>query len=470
MGIMKSKIGKNLIYNISYQMLAFLAPLITTPYVSRVLGPHNIGIYSYNYSIAYYFVIFIMLGLNNYGNRQIAKGKVEGNGNVERIFCEIYSMQISIAIIVIMGYIFYGIFIGKTIIVWLFFPYVLSGMLDINWLFFGLERFDLTVFRNSVIKIFTIILVFVLVKNSDDISIYCLLMAGSYLASQVIMWMFLRKIIKFHWVPFSVFRKHIRPNIILFIPIIAVSLYKIMDKIMLGQMSTLIEVGFYESAEKVIAIPMGIVTAIGTVMLPRISSLVKTDEEAANKFFLPMIGVSMFLVSALCFGMISVSTEFIPVFYGKGYDKCILLYMILLPSTLFLAYSNVVRTQYLIPFEQDWIFIISVIIGAIVNIVINTLLIPRYASVGAAVGTLLAEGSVCVFQIVALFKKLEQRESIKCAITFMMNGIIMYASIRKIYYNNNMITILLKIAIGGIVYIALFLIEYRKNIKVAISK
>lgn len=451
---------RNLIYNISYQILAYIAPILTTPYISRVLGASNIGKYSYGYSIAYYFVLFTMLGLNNYGNRQIAKCKGEG-GDVNRTFCEIYYMQLIAGSISTLCYILFGLFIRNQLITWLFLPYVISASLDVNWYFFGIERFDLTVIRNTIIKLLTIACIFIFVNSSNDLYVYTIILSAGYLLSQLIMWTFLLKDIKFIRIGILDIITHFKGNIILFIPIIAVSLYKIMDKIMLGYMSEMSEEGFYESSEKVIAIPMGIVTAIGTVMLPRISTLAVADKKKADSYFNPMIFISMIISSSLCFGMMAIAPEFVPLFYGGGYEKCVILYDVLLPSTLFLAYSNVIRTQYLIPYEKDIIFIKSVFGGAIINLIFNSLLIPNIASVGAAIGTLLAEAFVAIYQTIATWKMLPQNRSLSYFLLLTIDGFVMFLCINHIYYQNIIVTLILKIIVGALIYILLVLFEFR---------
>ena len=399
---MDNSVKKNLAYNFAYQILAIVLPLITTPYISRVLGPTKVGEYSYSYAIAYYFVMITMLGLNNYGNRSIASVR-DNKEELSKTFCSIYCMQLCTGIISLGAYIIYGVFVSNITMTWITSLYVLSAVFDVNWFFFGMEQFKLTVTRNTFIKLFTTICIFVFVKRQEDVYLYALIMVLGILISQLILWQFLRKYVRFHRVAIKEVTKHIKPNLILFIPIIAVSLYKVMDKIMLGFMTTKTEVGLYESSERIIQIPMALIQSMGTVMLPKMTNLIaKKDEETTKNYFASSIMLVMFLAASMCFGIMGVARYFVPVYYGDGYQKCIELFQILLPSCVFLAFANVIRTQFLIPRKKDGIFISSVIIGAIVNIIINVLLIPKMQSIGAAIGTLVAEIVVCVFQTIML--------------------------------------------------------------------
>lgn len=456
---MDKNVKKNLAYNFAYQILAIALPLITTPYISRVLGPTKVGEYSYAYAIAYYFVMITMLGLNNYGNRSIAAVR-DDKDELSKTFCSIYWMQLSTGIISLAAYIIYGLFISNITMTWITSLYVISAIFDVNWFFFGMEQFKLTVTRNTFIKIFTTICIFIFVKNQEDIYLYALIMVFGILISQLILWQFLRKYIHFQRVKFKEVTKHIKPNLILFIPIIAVSLYKVMDKIMLGSMTTKTEVGLYESSERIIQIPMALIQSMGTVMLPKMTNLIaNNDEKSAKSNFSSSIMLVMFLSSSMCFGIMGVARYFVPIYYGNGYLKCIELFQILLPSCIFLAFANVIRTQYLIPRKKDGIFISSVIIGAIVNIVINLIMIPKYESLGAAIGTLLAEIVVCVYQTIMVRRDIKILKYARESLVFVIPAIIMYVVLIIVDFKTSMIfNLLIHVLLGGLCYFSLLLI------------
>ena len=271
-----SSIKKNFSYNILYQILILILPLITAPYISRIIGPEGIGIYSYTYSIVNYFAMFAMLGMSNYGNRTIAKSRDNPN-ELNKKFSSLYKMQFITAMISTIIYIFYIQFFGKQYEMYYYIQliYLISTFFNINWLFFGLEQFKLTVIRNTIIKFILTISIFVFVKHKEDLMLYMLILALSNLLSDMALWPFIIKYVKFTRTKVKDVIKHFKPDIILFIPIIAISVYKMMDKIMLGNMVNIIEVGLYENAEKIINVPLGLITALGTVMLPRISNLVQ---------------------------------------------------------------------------------------------------------------------------------------------------------------------------------------------------
>ena len=226
---------------------------------------------------------------------------------------------------------------------------------------------------------------------------------------------------------------------------------------MLGVMSDYAQVGFYESSEKLINIPMAFITALGTVMLPRMTYLVANREEKSEKTLELSIVFAMLLSSSLCFGIMAVSDIFVPIFFGEGYETCITLLVILLPSCLFLAFANVVRTQYLLPHKMDKVYIKSAFIGAAINLVINSLLIPYWGSIGAALGTLVAEMSVCVYQCFHCRLYIPMKQYVRKVFPMIINGFLMFLIIRYINLpiGNNYILLLVKICAGAIIYIFL---------------
>jgi len=420
----------NFFLNSVYQLITMAVPLVTTPYLSRVFHAEGIGEYTFAYTIAYYFVTLAMLGMNNYGNRAIAANR-NNYGIRHHQFWSIFYLQLIVSIIIFLVYVFYAFFISKELISKIFSIYVFSSILDINWFFWGMERFKVTVTRNVFIKLATTIFIFILVKDENDIWKYALITSLGFFISQIILWWYLFKELKPQKVNFTEIFSHLRPTLVLFIPVIAVSIYKIIDRIMLGFMSNDTELGYFESSEKIIQIPIAFVVSLGIVMLPRMTMVMTKKDEIMEKNYLNnSSNFAILLSSFLCFLIISVSDIFVPLFYGNGFEKCVDLYMILLPGCIFLALSNVVRTQYLIPKHLDSIYVKAVVIGAFVNVLLNILLIPKYASIGVAISTLLTEIAVCLYQLLKIHYQpifiQSIKKNIKFILGFMIIGILVF--------------------------------------------
>lgn len=451
-----SSIKKNFLYNSIYQALVFLIPLVVSPFLARALGAEGIGIYSYTYSIVYYFMLLTLLGVNNYGNRTIAKVR-DNKEKLSKTFWSIYVIQLFMGSIMLLSYLVYVMIFGEgyRIIALIQSLFIISAMLDINWLFFGLEEFKKTITRNSIIKVCSVILIFLFVRDSSDVWKYALIMSGTTCLSQLVLWGFAREKIKIVHLKFCDVKIHIKPNLALFIPVIAVSIYKIMDKIMIGCISTISEVGYYENAEKITQVPLAFISALGTVMLPRMSNIIaKGNTRRAKEYISKSIKLVTFISLAMAAGLLAIGKSFAPLFFGNEFQKTGVLIMILSITIPFIAFANVIRTQHLIPKEKDRIYIMSVSIGAVTNLVMNLIFIPSYGSIGACFGTIAAEFIVMAYQAFAIREELPIKQYIMQSFPFFVKAAIMCCLI----YPFNMINInpfvrlIVQVLVGIIAY------------------
>lgn len=457
-------IKKNFLLNSIYQCLAIVIPIILTPYLTRHIGSSGMGIYSFHYSIAYYFIMFAMLGFSLYGNRSVASVNYDRH-IYSKVFWEIYGLQIISSSVAILAYIvFTSNFFPNERNAWVMLLMVVSCTFDINWFYFGIEKFNVAVTRNIYIKLLTAILTVLLVKKEQDVVIYALVIGGSTLFSNLLLVIQLPKYIDWVKIDISDIKKHLVPCLTLFFPTIIVSIYKVVDKIMLGIMSNVSEVGFYESSERIINLPMAFITALGTVMLPRVSSMLGRGQTTdCATIFEKSIKFVMFLSSAISMGIIAVSEEFIPMFLGEDFRKCILIVDILMPSCLFLAFANVIRTQYLIPHKKDRSYIISLLIGAVVNLILNMLLIPKYQAIGAAIGTLVAEMAVCFYQTWSVRYNIDIKKNIKNVCSYLIAGLIMCLGcfgIKRFTDLNDWLFLFYKVVIGVVIYFSVLAVSW----------
>ncbi|MCM1467222.1 MAG: flippase [Alistipes sp.] len=467
-----ANIKSNLFLNYVYQILNIIIPFVLTPYLTRTIGSSGLGSYSYYYACANYFTLFSMLGITLYGNRSIAKVEFDREKRTQT-FWEIYFVQIISSLIVCVCYCIYVIFFAQNkILSWIFLLYVIAYLFDINWFYFGIENFKTTISRNLMIKIMTIIFVFLFVKKEQDINIYAFGFSFGTLISNIVLFIGLSKFINLPIVKKLKLCRHFKSILIFFIPVITVSVYRIMDKIMLGAISGMNEVGFYESCERVVNFPMAFTSALGTVMLPRISNLVSTNnEEKIEGYLNTSLKIALFVTSAMCFGIMAVADIFVPIFYGDGFDKCSLLLTILMISCLFLAFAQNLKTHYLIPHDMEKIYIISAVFGAITNFVLNAMLIPYLASVGAAIGTVMAEMAVWIYQCWTLRKKLPIMKYFCDVLPYIISGGIMFWVVRNtadLWNTSAVVFLVIKVVEGIIIYLGcatLFEIIKRKVYK-----
>ena len=382
----KSRLASNIGYNITYQVLVLIIPLITAPYISRTLNVDGLGTFSYVSSVAYYFFILISLGLNNYGNRTIAKcGEDRSLRSLK--FWSIYGMQISLGVLVTFCYIIYTLIFADDSLKSYFAVYtiyVVSAAIDINWFFFGIQQFKLTTTRNAIVKILSLSLIFIFVKGKNALTYYMLIVAGSTLLSNIILWVQLRKYVSFYRPKVVEIITHIKPNLVLFIPILAMSIYRVMDKIMIKELSGVTQNGYYENADRIISISLTVFSAVATVMMPAISTMVAEGKsESIKRFLRDMMQITSCVSVAMTFGLIAISRQFAPLFFGEQYGETGILLIGLAPTIFLSGWKNVLRSQYLIPYEKDKAYVISLVSGAIVNVFMNAIFIPKLGARGS---------------------------------------------------------------------------------------
>ena len=316
----KKSIAKNYIYNMIYQVLILVLPLVTTPYLSRVLGAEGIGIYGYTYSIVTYFILFGSLGVAMYGQREIAYAQ-ENIEARKKVFLEIIIFRFITIAIACVAYFF--LFInGKEYQIYyqILLLELIAAAFDISWFFQGMEEFKRTVTRNVLVRICSVSLVFILVKTKEDLAKFTLIYSLADLIGNLSLWLYVPKYIKGAKVKNINILKHLPQIMLLFIPQIANQIYKILDTTMIGSLvDNKAETGYYEQGQKVIRLLLTIVTSLGVVMVPRMASTYASGDNEKIKNYMKMsFKFVFFLAFPIMFGIMSISKAFVPVFFGAG--------------------------------------------------------------------------------------------------------------------------------------------------------
>ncbi len=466
-----ASLKKNIFYQTAYRLTISAAPLLTTPYLSRVLGVSNLGLFSYRQSIINFFMLFAMLGITNYGLRSIAGARTTGQ-DIGKTFSEIYSIQFVSASIVTVAYVIYMLFFVKTDILlsWIFIFYLIGDLFDGTWFFYGMEEIHITSKIGMFIKLLSVISVFTLVKTSADLWKYAIIVSFGTALGQIAVWPSIFKKIKLKKPDFNEVKKHIKPVFILFVPLLAVSVYHTMDKVMLGIMSDSFNSGYYYNADKVVNIPIVIITGIFSVFYPRLSNIYASDGDCPQMRKVQneaMLGSSV-LISAMAFGIAAVSDEFVPVFFGKGYEPCSSLIKYFAVIMIIKSLSSAVRNLYIMPTKHDKIYVFSVASGAVINFIANFifLYVFRMGALGATLGTLIAELAVAVVEIIMFRKAMPSLNPVKAISSswfLYLEGIAMFILVRVLRYfvtftNSNFILLGIEICTGGIFFLGALLI------------
>ena len=292
-------------------------------------------------------------------------------------------------------------------------------------------------------------------------------MSVGTLLSQLALWPFLRREVIYCKPSIHGILSHLKPNFLLFIPLIATSVYHIMDKTMLGIFSTYEQSGFYYNADKVINIPLSLITAMGTVMLPRMSALVAEGRrEEGGRLLDKTLDLFMFLTYAISLGIAAVAQEFIPAFFGRGYEECIRLIYVFAVVMVIKSLSSIIRNQYLIPNNEEKVYTCSVIAGAILNFSCNYMfLVPlELGAMGATLGTLIAEFATCLFYIIFTQRRINILKPIIGSLVYVIPGLVMIFVVRMCAFLDASIFVrlVIEIAVGAGVYL-LFCIPITKR-------
>lgn len=460
---MKNKsVAKNYIYNVSYQILVLILPLITTPYISRTLGAELIGIYSYTLSITTYFILFGSLGVALYGQREIAFVQ-DDKKKRSIVFWEINILRLlTLAISMI---IYYFIFASRgeySTYYKILLLEIIANMIDISWFYRGIEDFKKTVIRNMIVKIISVVCIFTFVKSTDDFIKYFVIYVLSTFLGNVSMWLYLPKLLsKVKYKELCIF-KHLKPTIMLFIPQIATQIYTILDKTMIGAMvADKSEVGFYEQSQKIVKILLALATSLGTVMMPRIANtFAKGDNKKVKEYMNNSFHFILLMVVPMMFGIVAINSKFVPIFFGPGFDKVTILINIMGVILIAIGLSNVIGTQYLLPTKQQKGYTISVVVGALVNLILNAILITYFQSIGAAIATVLAEISVTAVQLYIVRKQISILDILKISKKYFIAGIVMFLVILPIgnVIQNPIMSIAVQVIVGAIAYIGILLV------------
>ena len=393
---------KNIVISTVYQVLSMILPLITAPYASRVLGVDGIGVYSYTHSYSMYFTLFAALGTVTYGSREIARNRNDRK-QTSQLFWEIESLTVLTSLACIIVWTVMTILWEEYRLYFAILTVLLVGtMFDISWLYAGLEQFKYTVTQNLLFKVLGAVAIFVFVNDKNDLWKYVLILSLSHALASMSMWIYAPKFIDKIPIKSIKIKKHFKETLIYFIPTIAVSIYTVLDKTLIGLITnSKSENGNYEQSTKIINISKTVAfTGINVVLQSRISFLFAEHKyKEIKRKINDSINVVSFLSIGMVFGMIAVSDRFVPLFFGSGYDKTAILLKLMSPLIFIIGISNCLGSQYYSPAGLRSQSAKYIVFGAVTNLLLNLLFIPFFKSEGAVLATIVAESTISVLYL-----------------------------------------------------------------------
>ena len=393
---------KNFLFRACYEGLLLITPLITTPYIARVLGSDGLGIASYTGSIMTFFTMFAALGTPQYGMREIARNR-DDTEKASRLFWEIELLTVLTSLACLL------VWLGVCIFYREYSPYLLAmiptllgTMFDISWYFTAYEKVGFTVGRNALFKLLGIVLLFVFIKTREDLLLYVFLMSLTGMLGSLSMWTYLPKMLVRTDLNGLHLKQHFHETLVYFVPTIATSIYTVLDKFLLGLIVHDNNInGYYDQAGKLYRIINALVfTALNAVMEARISYLfAQGEEDEIRRRIRRSVDFTMLLGFGGVFGIVGIANVFVPVFWGPGWDAVETLIYLMAPLTLIIGVSYCLGSLYYNPSGNRAQSARYLIIGAGVNLVMNLLLIPRWGAAGAVTASLIAESTITILYV-----------------------------------------------------------------------
>lgn len=462
------KITKNYIYNFAYQILVLLAPLVTAPYLAKTLGAEQIGVFTYVHTVTNLVCTFSIMGSQTYGNREIAYIR-DDSKKVSDKFSDIIGTRILLFIVATISYIIVSICLKEYRMYFaIYYIYLVARFLDCTWLYMGVEDMKWVAIKNALAKIFLIISIFVFIYTPEDLWKYIWIQGVSLLLANILSYTQIKRhILKFK-ISFKNVKKIIPQTFLLFLPTMATTIYVECDKIMIeiftGNSS---QIAFYDYSEKIILIPLSFITVLSSVMMPRLANeFSKGNLEQISVLLNKSVRVSMFLAFPLIFGFLSISDKMIPWYLGDEFLPVILGINIMLPIVLLNTFSSILGTQYLVATNQPNILIKSQTLASVLNIITNIILIPKFGFYGATIATVVSSFTCVCIQFIYVKKQIKFDNLLSNSVKYLFYSVIMFLVIRitTVNFEANVITTLIQILLGMIVFFAICIIFKDKQI------
>ena len=461
------KVIKNYLYNLSYQILTIILPIITVPYVTRIFTSEDLGNYGFYNSIVSYFSLFAMLGIGIYGTKQIAAAS-----DVNSAFWNIYAIQLIASILAISVYVIaiFSIPQMRGIIPLILGIVLFTKMLDISWLFAGKEDFKKITLRNTVVKVTGVISIFTFIKSSEDLYLYVFLIVIFDFLGQFVMWIPAKKFIKRPSFNMKIMKKNLHPIVLLFLPQIAISLYVVLDRTLLGLLGSYSDVGIYEQGQKLISILLTVVSSLGTVMVPRVANLLfeRKDKEAQNMVKFSFILYNL-IIFPMIFGLIAVNEVFVKFFLGKNFQDVRYVLYIIVFNIMFVGWTNILGYQVLVVRNKNKEFMLSTTIPAFVSVAINIAVIPLFGYIGASITAVIVEFLAFIIQWYYC-RNIINKELLfnKDLAKIILSSLVMFGAVmlcKTTLGLDGIVGLVIYLAVGGISYLGMIFLLKTVNIR-----
>lgn len=411
-----NSVTRNVIWNGILSLFSILFPIITFPYVTRVLGVTTNGAVSFSLSVVNYFALFAALGLSTYGVKACAQVK-DDKEHLSKVTHELLIIS-SVSAIVVLSVLFMALtfvpaFRNYRVLMSVYSINIVLNVLGMNWMYQGIEKFRYITTRSIIFKIISIFLMFVFVKNANDGIIYAAISVFAAGAGNILNAVYSHNYIKYKKYSGYEFKRHLKPIFILFATTLAVNVYSQLDTVMLGLFLGDYATGIYSVAVKIKTILLSLVSSFSVVMMSRMAFVGRKSENDILELLKKSYNLTIFTTIPISAYFVMLATESVVFLSGTSFVEANVPMKILMPTIVISSVSQIIGSQYSVSVGKEKNLMVAVIAGAIVNVIFNALLIPRISYNGAALGTIVAEATQCIIQVLLAREMVKQVFSVE---------------------------------------------------------
>jgi O-antigen/teichoic acid export membrane protein len=477
MATQQKSIRKNFLYNILLKLLNIIFPLITFPYVARVLSTEGVGKVDFSLSIIQLFIVIAQFGIPIYAVRECAKVR----DDKDKLAKTVQEILLINAVMVVVSYSLLGItitnvesFINYKSILIIMSISIMMTTLGIEWFFQSIEEYGYIAIRGLFVKLLSLILVFAVVNSPNDYTIYGGIIVLSTSLGYIFNFIYANKYINL----FKIYsgyniKRHIKPIALLFAMSLSTSIYVNLDKVMIGLISGDKFVGLYVAANKIIIVILAILTSLGTVLLPRMSYYIENDNKnEINRLIRKSIDFVLLISIPATLGIIMLAKPIVLLFAGQDFIEASSTIKIISPILIAIALSNLIGIQILVSHGKEKITLISTSIGALTNFILNLILIPIFQQDGAAISTLIAEFVVIIIQIVFSYSYLKGNVDFKNIFIYIIGSLLIFITcfIIKSLFSSLIIITIISVTLSIPIYIGFLFLMKNELILIIIDK
>lgn len=446
----KRSVTENIFFNMLYQVLVTVLPVITTPYVARTLGLHSNGIHSFTESIVTYFIIFGAIGTSLYGIRKVAYIR-DDEEKLARVTKEIIFLRILLMLITLAVYIPLLCIRNEYAYIYrIHIINIVANGLDISWFYQGVEDFKKVTLRNLFVKFLFVISLFLFIKEPGDLPWYVFLTVASSLLGNLIMLFYLPQYVDLRKATSLKMFQHLKPSLLLFVPQAMNYIYVLIDRSMLGWLIDTDNVGLYDQAQRIVRMIIGVLQSVGYVMMARVANLTTSnDKEGIVSYARKSVNFNLFVAFPAMFGILGVAEDFIPFFLGDEYVGAVPVLQILSVLVFLTSMNSLMGIQLLIPLGKEKVYTIATSAGATVSVLGNLLLIPIFGVFGSGIACIIAEVTVFLISYFNLSDVFKLTVVLKDNYKILLGSVLMFVVVRLVAEININIIVKLMCELAG---------------------